>query len=298
MPTEPFVFSTQSRGRTCKHSGLSRVALPLGVSGLWFVHGVTTVPPVIEVVRVGINVFQVPAQLAIAGLLDLPLQPPQESLVVGHRRSFLRSGLPSSPGWTRTTGRLLVRELPSPLGHRTMLSVQWTHRELHPDLRHATPASSYWTMSPFHKRRFARKHAPKDLNPDQLGWNQSCCRYTRDACVSAEGEGLEPPSGLAAPCFQDRFLIRPDAFRKQAPGGWNRTNGLLVQSQASLPAATTPDRTRFNDKQAHTWFASSCGGRNRTCELLVQNQASLPTATTPQFDQQRDGRDSNPRAGT
>ena len=28
---------------------------------------------------------------------------------------------PSSPGWTRTTDRLLVRELPSPLGHRTVL---------------------------------------------------------------------------------------------------------------------------------------------------------------------------------
>ena len=24
------------------------------------------------------------------------------------------------------------------------------------------------------------RHAPKDLNPDQLGWNQSCYRYTRD----------------------------------------------------------------------------------------------------------------------
>ena len=56
--------STQSRSRTCKHSGLSRVALPVGVSG---------------------------------------------------RRQ-------SSPGWTRTTDPLLVRELPSPLGHRTVLS--------------------------------------------------------------------------------------------------------------------------------------------------------------------------------
>ncbi len=37
-------------------------------------------------------------------------------------------------------------------------------------------------MSPFGERRFARKHAPKDLNPDQLGWNQSCCHYTRGVC--------------------------------------------------------------------------------------------------------------------
>ena len=30
---------------------------------------------------------------------------------------------------------------------------------------------------------------------------------------------------------------------KISSGGWNRTNGLLVQGQASLPAATTPDRS-------------------------------------------------------
>jgi hypothetical protein len=105
-----------------------------------------------------------------------------------------------------------------------------------------------------------------------------------DEPVKAEGEGLEPPRDS-----------RRHLFSRQAPhpagclpyfissGGWNRTNGLLVQSQASLPAATTPDHSRFNGKQAHTWFASSCGGRNRTCGLLVQSQASLPTATTPQL---------------
>lgn len=46
----------------------------------------------------------------------------------------------------------------------------------------------------------------------------------------------------AATCFQDRLLIRPDDFRiSSSSGGWNRTNGLLVQSQASLPTATTPE---------------------------------------------------------
>jgi hypothetical protein len=25
------------------------------------------------------------------------------------------------------------------------------------------------------------QHVPKDLNPDRLGWNQPCYRYTRDA---------------------------------------------------------------------------------------------------------------------
>jgi hypothetical protein len=31
------------------------------------------------------------------------------------------------------------------------------------------------------------RHAPKDLNPDQLGWNQSCYRYTRDTHLSNSG---------------------------------------------------------------------------------------------------------------
>lgn len=61
--------------------------------------------------------------------------------------------------------------------------------------------------------------------------------------------GLEPTSGFqAATCFQDRLLIRPDDFRRvKSSGGWNRTNGLLVQSQASLPTATTPDRVSSRD---------------------------------------------------
>jgi hypothetical protein len=64
-------------------------------------------------------------------------------------------------------------------------------------------------------------------------------------------------------------------------GSWNRTNGLLVQSQASLPTATVPHHSCFHDTRACVWFTLSCGGRNRTCGLLVQSQASLPTATTP-----------------
>lgn len=26
------------------------------------------------------------------------------------------------------------------------------------------------------------KHTPKDLNPDPLGWNQPCYRYTKGTC--------------------------------------------------------------------------------------------------------------------
>ena len=63
--------------------------------------------------------------------------------------------------------------------------------------------------------------------------------------VEAEGVRLELTSGSAATCFQNRVFIQPDAFRLSSSGGWSRTNGLLVQSQASLPAATAPDRSFF-----------------------------------------------------
>ena len=47
-----------------------------------------------------------------------------------------------------------------------------------------------------------------------------------------------------ATCFQDRLLIQPDDFHscvaRISSGGWNRTNDLLVQSQAPLPTAATP----------------------------------------------------------
>ena len=38
-----------------------------------------------------------------------------------------------------------------------------------------------------HVSDLSARHAPKDLNPDQLGWNQSCCRYTRDTHLIVSG---------------------------------------------------------------------------------------------------------------
>ena len=113
---------------------------------------------------------------------------------------------------------------------------------------------------------------PKDLNPDQLGWNQSCCRYTRDTQLKFSGsrETRTHKSRSRPPVFK----TGPSSSRMTSVvascGSWNRTNGLLVQSQASLPTATIPHRLL------------SSGGRNRTYGLLVQSQASLPAATTPE----------------
>ncbi len=61
----------------------------------------------------------------------------------------------------------------------------------------------------------------------------------------AEAVGLEPTSGAWPPPV---FKTGSSSGRMtsvigshQSSGGWNRTNGLLVQSQASLPTATAPE---------------------------------------------------------
>ncbi len=69
----------------------------------------------------------------------------------------------------------------------TFRSFQWTHPGVNSgtdaqrwSLRHARAASSPWKP----------RHAPKDLNPDQLGWNQPCCQLHqgRVLCLLAAEE--------------------------------------------------------------------------------------------------------------
>ncbi len=61
--------------------------------------------------------------------------------------------------------------------------------------------------------------------------------------------GLEPTSGrVPPPVFKtgsSSGRMTSVDCHSTSSGGWNRTNGLLVQSQASLPAATTPDHVVF-----------------------------------------------------
>ena len=146
---------------------------------------------------------------------------------------------------------------------------EWTHRESHPDLRLATPVSSCWTMSPICERRFAQKQAPKDLNPDQLGWSQSCCHYTRGVCFSAEAVRLELTTVLPAPVFKTGSSSGRMASITSC-GGRNRTRVTTVQSRLPVPAQTLPHQ-----------LSLSCGGRSRTCGHVVQSHVFLPTETTP-----------------
>ncbi len=68
---------------------------------------------------------------------------------------------------------------------------------------------------------FVGQHAPKDSNPDLTG--------------------LEP---AVLPLHQGRILSSCE--------GWNRTNDLLVQSQAILPTASTSQGCKSNERNSTT----------------------------------------------
>ena len=123
------------------------------------------------------------------------------------------------------------------------------------------------------------RHAPKDLNPDQLGWNQSCCRYTRDVCLSAEAARLELASGSHRHLFS-RQAPHPAGWLPTAScGSWNRTNGLLVQSQASLPTATIPQCSANQDSRRKSRFAirsTPSGNRTRSASFKGSRRDYAP----------------------
>ena len=107
----------------------------------------------------------------------------------------------SRPGGTRTPDRLLVREQPSPLGHRTMLLR---------DSRGLAPRSPTCDASIF-------------LLDDEPALTE---RKPRDSNSQV---------AIATGCFQNSVLIQPDDFRPLSCGSWNRTNGLLRPTYRSVP---------------------------------------------------------------
>ena len=193
----------------------------------------------------------------------------------------------SSPGWTRTTDRLLVRKLPLPLGHRTRMNDE--ARMTNDDL----------VLSSFRHSDFVISSCG--------GWNRTNIRAFRAPRPTVE---------------------RPRRSCFASSGGRNRTYGLLVQSQASLPTATTPEysrvpcgsRTRlaslvgwnlcrsakdtsaegvrveltrrarrstaFEAAAIARWLALpfSCGGRNRTCVTTINSRLPVPAQDPPQWE--------------
>lgn len=74
----------------------------------------------------------------------------------------------------------------------------------------------------------------------------------------------------AAAGREDGLLIQADDGRPLSCGSWNRTNGLLVQSQASLPAATTPESIATSTRV----HVIELGEKDLNLHDLVQSQAA------------------------
>jgi hypothetical protein len=135
--------------------------------------------------------------------------------------SILATNLRSvpEPGWSANClPSLLFHPCPAQdsnlqtSGSRPDRSADWS-------LWHATPASSFSRDEPRLGAKVRPRHAPKDLNPDQLGWSQSCCQLHQGHTLNFSGSrGTRTHNGSAAACFQNRFLIQPDDFRLQAAG--------------------------------------------------------------------------------
>jgi hypothetical protein len=91
-----------------------------------------------------------------------------------------------------------------------------------------------------------------------------------------------PRAARAAPCFQDRSLIRPDGFRGTGDRGREgEVRCGAFRGRTPSNSSLVRGREERASERPLSWPSISSGGTNRTCGLLGQNQASLPTATAP-----------------
>jgi hypothetical protein len=130
---------------------------------------------------------------------------------------------------------------------------QWTHWESHPDLKRAELVSSCWTMSPLRRKPWDSN--PKSLSrPTVFKTASSSGRMTSVlSCGSWNRTDIKTFRASRPTVRRSRkcifFLLPPCAHMPSghvcsvaSSGGRNRTYGLLIQSQASLPTATTPEK--------------------------------------------------------
>ena len=180
-----------------------------------------------------------------AMIADRSQCPRQESNLqtFGFKPNRSAVGVPgrSSPGRTRTTVGLGVGRMSLPLDHGTDVSSSGLTGNRTRISRLAEPVSSCWTMSPLQSKR-----KPWDSNPQAA---------------------QVPPPVFKTGSSSGRMTSVDNAFKSS--GGWNRTNGLLVQSQASLPTATAPDRV----VSRHS-CVPEFGEKDSNLHHLVQSQAA------------------------
>jgi hypothetical protein len=121
----------------------------------------------------------------------------------------------------------------------------------------------------FDGTRAVSRHAPKDSNPDQLGWNQSCCQLHQGRVSSAEGEGLEPPSGPCRRLFSRQVPHPAGCLPTTSCGGWNRTN--IKAFRAPRPTVRRPRIVCFLQTRVS---AGKFGEKVSNLRFLVQSQVA------------------------
>ena len=160
-----------------------------------------------------------------------------------------------------------------------------------------------------HVSDLSARHAPKDLNPDQLGWNQSCYHYTRDTYLTISGSRetrthksrSRPPvfkTGSSSSRMASVCKLRELESNQRPPGSAEtfyrpRPSFLAHREAASvaLPTATIPHRscsmalTRLHGSRraagagvepADPWFKATYFYRQK----LPRNQSTRGTGGT------------------
>ena len=142
----------------------------------------------------------------------------------------------SSPGWTRTIGRHLVRVLPSPLGHGTVVVAADP-----PGVAPGSPACGAGVVLLDHEpvstpevrdSRPPARHAPKDLNPDQLGWNQPCCQLHQGHTNLFQRKSWDSnPQRQCRGLFSEQVPHPAGRLPSASCGSWNRTNASWFRAR-------------------------------------------------------------------
>ena len=129
-----------------------------------------------------------------------------------------------------------------------IVAFKWSTGESNPDLLYAKQMSSRWTSTPFH---FLLQHAPKDSNPDILGWNQQCYRYTKGVqffvfvCLNLTSIAIQNFSGNARNRTSRQL---PHNLRQE---GYNLPCGNAPPRISQAPALTR--RVTISSVQRKPW---------------------------------------------
>lgn len=180
--------------------------------------------------------------------------PPPRDYLLGNQ-IFLTTAAASLAGFepaaSAVTGRRALRTAPQ--GHSvTRVGFEPTASLV---LSQSNPPIAY---------RVKSKHVPKDSNPDQLGWSQSCSHYTRDAYKRKEWESN--PQGF-----------RSTAFETVAIPHW-----LALPYQIRMTGfepAISGSRSRRSTRLSHI-LKENCDGRIRTSNLRLNRPLLYRLATS------------------